>query len=170
VTNGNSKGYANGKSNTVKYSANVSYTVQLPAGMKIDKVEFYGYDNYDADAYISHFNGTDFGASDYVFPAKDGDNMTYVTHTLEAATPIEDHFSFKLGSKQCCLIITLYEKDGTTAIDHWPLTIDHYPSPNTHHPSPNTQHPSPIYNLQGMRADGRAKGLYIQNKKKVLIR
>ena len=156
VTNGNSKGYANGKSNTVKYSANVSYTVQLPAGMKIDKVEFYGYDNYDADAYISHFNGTDFGASDYVFPAKDGDNMTYVTHTLEAATPIEDHFSFKLGSKQCCLIITLYEKDGTTAIDHYP--------------TPNTQHPTPIYNLQGMRADGRAKGLYIQNKKKVLIR
>ena len=115
-----------------------------------------GYDNYDVDAYISHFNGTDFRATDYVFPAKDGDNMTYVTHTLEAATPIENSFSFKLGSKQCCLIITLYEKDGSTAI--------------IQHPSPIIHHPSPVYNLQGMRVDNRAKGLYIQNNKKILIR
>ena len=149
VTNGNSKGYANGKSSTVKYSANVNYTVQLPTGMKIDKVDFYGYDNYDVDAYISHFNGTDFSATDYVFPAKDGDNMTYVTHTLQAATPIENSFSFKLGSKQCCLIITLYEKDGSTAIT-LPLAS-------------NSE--KPAYNLQGMRVNGNAKGLYIQNGK-----
>ena len=149
VTNGNSKGYANGKSSTVKYSANVNYTVQLPTGMKIDKVDFYGYDNYDVDAYISHFNGTDFSATDYVFPAKDGDNMTYVTHTLQAATPIENSFSFKLGSKQCCLIITLYEKDGSTAIT-LPLA---------------SNSGMPAYNLQGMRVNGNAKGLYIQNGK-----
>jgi PelA/Pel-15E family pectate lyase len=149
VTNGNSKGYANGKSSTVKYSANVNYAVQLPTGMKIDKVDFYGYDNYDVDAYISHFNGTDFSATDYVFPAKDGDNMTYVTHTLQAATPIENSFSFKLGSKQCCLIITLYEKDGSTAIT-LPLA---------------SNSGMPAYNLQGMRVNGNAKGLYIQNGK-----
>lgn len=149
VTNGNGKGYAKGKSSTVKYSANVNYTIQLPTGMKIDKVDFYGYDNYDVDAYISHFNGTDFSATDYVFPAKDGDNMTYVTHTLQAATPIENSFSFKLGSKQCCLIITLYEKDGSTAIT-LPLAS-------------NSE--KPAYNLQGMRVNGNAKGLYIQNGK-----
>lgn len=152
ITNSNSKGYANGKSNTVKYSANVSYTVQLPPGMKIDKVEFYGYDNYDADAYISHFNGTDFSATDYVFPAKDGDNMTYVTHTLEAAKPIEDHFSFKLGSKQCCLIITLYEKDNSSNIV---LPV-------------STSTNDAAYNLLGIRFKGLPKSIYIKNRKKIL--
>ena len=155
ITNGNSKGYANGKSSTVKYSANVIYTVQLPTGMKIDKVDFYGYDNYDVDAYISHFNGTDFGATDYVFPAKNGDDMTYVNHTLEAATPIENSFSFKLGSKQCCLIITLYEKDSSAAI-----TL----------PIATNDAEAPVYNLHGMRVGSRTKGLSIQNNKKIFIR
>ena len=153
ITNGNNKGYATGKSSTVKYSANVNYTVQLPTGMKIDKVEFYGYDNYDVDAYISQFNGTNFSATDYVFPAKDGDNMTYVTHTLQAETPIENSFSFKLGSKQCCLILTLYEKDGSTAIT-LPLAI--------------TNAETITYNLQGMRVSNLARGLYIQNGKKYI--
>ena len=153
ITNGNNKGYATGKSSTVKYSANVNYTVQLPTGMKIDKVEFYGYDNYDVDAYISQFNGTNFSATDYVFPAKDGDNMTYVTHTLQAETPIENSFSFKLGSKQCCLILTLYEKDGSTAIT-LPLAI--------------TNAETITYNLQGMRVSNPARGFYIQNGKKYI--
>ena len=151
VTNGNNKGYATGKSNTVKYSANVNYTVQLPTGMKIDKVQFYGYDNYDVDAYISHFNGTDFSATDYVFPAKDGDNMTYVTHTLQATTPIENSFSFKLGSKQCCLIITLYEKDGSTSAITSPLAI--------------TNAETFVYNLQGVRVAKPVRGLNIHNGK-----
>ena len=146
VTNGNGKGYANGKSSTVKYSANVIYTVQLPAGMKIDKVDFYGYDNYDTDAYISHFNGSDFSATDYVFPAKDGDNMTYVTHTFTAATPIENSFSFKLGSKQCCLILTLYEKDSSAGI-----TI----------PVVANSAASSVYDLQGMRAGNNSRGMLV---------
>ena len=155
VTNGNNKNYGAGKSSTVKYSANVNYTVQLPAGMKINKVEFYGYDNYDVDAYISHFNGTDFSATDYVFPAKNGDDMTYVNHTLTAETPIENSFSFKLGSKQCCLIITLYEKDSSAAI-----TL----------PIATNDAEAPVYNLHGMRVGSRTKGLYIQNNKKIFIR
>ena len=114
--------------------------------MKIDKVDFYGYDNYDVDAYISHFNGTDFSATDYVFPAKDGDNMDYKTHTLTAETPIENSFTFKLGSKQCCLILTLYEKDGSTAITLPIVSGDAETS---------------AYNLQGMRADNNTRGVLI---------
>ena len=81
--------------------------------------------------------------------------MTYVTHTFEAATPIEDNFIFKLGSKQCCLIITLYEKDGSSAI-----TL----------PLASNDAETILYNLQGMRIDNPTKGIYIQNKKKVFIR
>jgi pectinesterase len=124
ISNTGGKGYATGKSNTVKYSANVEYTVQLPASMKVEKVKFYGYDNYDTDAYISRFNGTAFSSTDYVFPAKDsGGNMTYVSHTLDASdVPAGGHFTFTLGSKQCCLIITLFQKGETNAI-HLPSTL-----------------------------------------------
>ena len=129
VSNASGKGYATGKSNTVKYSANVEYTIQLPAGMKVEKVKFYGYDNYDADAYISRFNDTTFGSTDYVFPAKDSSgNMTYVSHTLDASSvPAGGHFSFTLGAKQCCLIITLFQKGETSGICS-PLTIRHHSS------------------------------------------
>ncbi|MBO4316070.1 MAG: pectate lyase [Prevotella sp.] len=117
VSNEKGKGYATGKSNTIKYSAGVDYTIQLPDGMKIDKVQFTGYDNYDVDAYINSFNGTTFDADDYVFPAKEDGNPVYVSHTLDVSNrPIEGSFTFKLASKQCCLVITLYQKDNANGI------------------------------------------------------
>ncbi len=156
VANSNGKGYGTGKSNTVKYSANVNYTVQLPEGMRVRKVQFYGYDNYDADAYIKSFNGQNFSATDYVFPAKDDTgNMTYVTHTLEAKTPITGSFTFTLGNKQCCLIITLYHSNGSTNI-----TIPQNPEQET----------NSIYTLQGVRVDNPQKGIYIRNGKKIIIK
>jgi hypothetical protein len=153
ITNTKSKGYATGKSSTVKYSASVDYTVNLPADMKIAKVAFYGYDNYDSDAYIKSFNGTQYGTTDYVFPAKNGDDMNYVTHTLTAASPIAGNFTFSLGNKQCCLILTLYQSNGSTAIT-LPVTNEHQTS---------------LYNLHGVRVDNPAKGIYIRNGKKVII-
>ena len=155
VNNTKDKGYATGKQNTIKYSANVEYTVKLPATMKVDKVQFYGYDNYDTDAYISKFNGTTFDASDYVFPAKDSDgNMTYVTHTLEPDEPIENSFSFTLGAKQCCLIITLYEKSESTGIQEAG--------------SSTSSIQRPAFTLQGMKVATPGKGLYIIDGKKVI--
>ena len=154
ITNAKSKGYGTGKSNTIKYSANVDYTVNLPADMKIVKVAFYGYDNYDSDAYIKSFNGTQYGTTDYVFPAKNDADMTYVTHTLTAAAPIEGSFTFSLGNKQCCLILTLYHNSGATAIT---LPVTNQPLDGV------------LYNLQGVRVDQPTKGLYIRNGKKIII-
>ena len=154
ITNAKSKGYGTGKSNTIKYSANVDYTVNLPADMKIAKVAFYGYDNYDSDAYIKSFNGTQYGTTDYVFPAKNDADMTYVTHTLTAASPIEGSFTFSLGNKQCCLILTLYHNSGATAIT---LPVTNQPADDA------------LYNLQGVRVDQPTKGLYIRNGKKIII-
>ena len=81
-----------------------------------------------------------------------GDNMDYKTHTLTAETPIENSFTFKLGSKQCCLILTLYQNNGNTAI-----TL----------PVSNEQQ-TPIYNLQGVRVTNPGQGIYIQNGKKYI--
>lgn len=154
VSNSNSKGYSNGKSETVKYSANTLYTVSLPAGMKVGKVQFYGYDNYEEDAYIAAFNGNDYSATDYVFPAKNGDEMTYKSHTLTSASPIEGSFTFKLGKKQCCLIITVYEINNSSDIQE----VKHGLSDN-----------AKVYCLQGVQVTSPRKGIYIQNGKKYVV-
>jgi hypothetical protein len=109
VSNTGGKGYATGSSNTVKYSANVDYTIAIPQGLSVQKITFNGYDNYDVDAYISKLNGVSYTSTDYVFPAKIGGTASFVTHTIDlASTPATGSIGFRLGSKQCCLIITLY--------------------------------------------------------------
>lgn len=155
ITNSNGKGYNTGSSNTVKYSAGVVYTVRLPMGMKIDKVRFYGYDNYAIDAYISSFNGVSYGTADYVFPAKDSNgNATFISYVLEAKSPIENSFTFSLGAKQCCLVMTLYQGKHTTNIM---LPV-------------GNREDSVVYNLQGIRQSNSAKGIYICNRRKILIK
>ena len=151
VSNKNDKAYGTGKSSTVKYSANVNYTVTLPAGVKISKVQFYGYDNYDEEAYIKSFNGKTFAATDYVFPAKSNSGeFTYVSHTLTADALIENSFTFSIGSKQCCIVLTLYEPSGATAITV-PVA---------------TNADGTVYTLQGLRTTTPTKGIYIQNNRK----
>ena len=111
VSNTAGKGYATGSSNTVKYSANVDYTITLPKSLSVEKITFYGYDNYDADAYLSQLNGVTYASTDYVFPAKVDGTATFVTHTIDlASAPATGTLGFKLGNKQCCLIMTLYGK------------------------------------------------------------
>ncbi|MBO5454986.1 MAG: pectate lyase [Muribaculaceae bacterium] len=118
VSNQKGKGYGKGKSNTVKYSAGVEYTIQIPEGKKVVKISFNGYDNYDVDAYLSELAGVKYGETDYVFPAKT-DDMKYVTHTIDlSAKPVSESLPFKIGSKQCCLIITLYCVDAQSGIDN----------------------------------------------------
>ena len=156
ITNTKDKKYGTGVSNTVKYSANVDYTVHLPAGMVVSKVQFYGYDNYDEDAYLKSFNGTTFVATDYVFPAKNGTNVIDVTHTIELPTPVTDSFTFSLGAKQCCLVITLFQGDGTVAVT---LPIS----------SPQAGS-NIIYNLHGKKLHKPTKGVYIINGQKAVAK
>lgn len=111
ITNAGGKGYAKGTSNTVKYSANVVYTISIPKELSVVKAVFYGYDNYDVDAYISQLNGVTYEATDYVFPAKVDGVASSVSHTFDfSSRPVAGSLAFTLGSKQCCLTITLYCK------------------------------------------------------------
>ena len=114
VSNTAGKGYGAGTTNTVKYSAGVEYTIGIPQGFSVQKVVFYGYDNYDVDAYISKLNGVSYTPADYVFPAKVGTTATFAKHTFDlASNPVTGTLAFTLGSKQCCLIISLYCKTPT---------------------------------------------------------
>lgn len=117
VSNLKGKGYGKGTSNTVKYSAN-DYTIIIPEGLKVTKISFYGYDNYDADAYLKSVNGTSYAATDYVFPRKVDGDAVFVTHTIDlSATPATGTLPFTIGAKQCCLIITLYTVSATGIVE-----------------------------------------------------
>ncbi len=121
VSNEKGKGYGGGTSatRTVKYSANVPYTVTLPVGVNIHKVKFYGYDNYDVDAYLSAINDNTYAPTDYVFPAKVGGEAQLAEHTVNfSSAPLSDKFVFTLGSKQCALVITLYHAKNSTGIEN----------------------------------------------------
>ena len=114
ITNTATKAYSTGKENTVKFSAGVPYNITIPEGLAVTKVTFYGYDNYETNAYISNLNGTTYDATTYVFPAKEGATMYNVAHTIDLSSkPAVGTLPFTLGAKQCCLIITLYTVDAT---------------------------------------------------------
>lgn len=119
VSNQNGKTYQMGNNSTVKFSARTQYSITIPEGLQVSKIAFYGYDNYDADAYLSELNGKTFGTSDYVFPAKVEGAPQYVTHLIDltattdngtspADAPGSNRLTFTLGSKQCCLKVFLY--------------------------------------------------------------
>ena len=119
ISNEKGKGYATGLSSvkSIKYSAGVKYIINLPEGMAVDKIKFYGYDNYaEADAYISELNGTTYNSTEYVFPAKDANGTAQLTsHTIEFADqPATGTIEFTIASKQCALAITLFCKDSTS--------------------------------------------------------
>lgn len=119
ITNEKGKGYGAGKNNTIKYSAGVQYSIQVPKDQQIVKVSFNGYDNYEGDAYISELNGQSFEPTAYVFPSKVGGEAVNANHTIDlSAAPAVGTLTFTLGNKQCCLGIIVYctESNGIASI------------------------------------------------------
>ncbi len=105
ITNGANKTYAVGSgTNYIKYSA-TQYTINIPDGIKIGKMEIEGNDNYDiADAYLGEVNGLSYDATQYSFP-KDKSVKNY---TINFNTPVEHSLTFTPKGKQCIFGITLY--------------------------------------------------------------
>ena len=161
ITNNNSKKYDVGSgTNYIKYSAKTQYTINIPAGIKISKIEFEGKDNYDTDdAYIGEINGETYDANKFVFP-KDKSVKSY---SINFSTPVENTLTFTPKVKQVILKITLYTS-GTTGITA--ITADSTKSAN-------------LYDLSGRliaknaTADnlkGLSKGIYILNNKKYTVK
>lgn len=114
ITNNNSKKYDVGSgTNYIKYSAKTQYTINIPAGIKISKIEFEGKDNYtDADAYMGEVNGTSYEATQYTFPK----DQSIKSYSIAFDSPVENTLTFTPMVKQVILKITLYTSD-TTGID-----------------------------------------------------
>jgi len=158
ISNENDQTYGVGSgTNYIKYSAN-QYTIIIPDGVKITKMDIEGRNNYsDADAYIGEINGKSYDATTYIFP-KDKSVKKY---TVEFATPVENTLTFTPKVKQCILAFTLYT-DATSSIAG--ITVDNKLMADTN-----------IYDLSGRvvaqkGSEGLKKGIYIFNNKKFVVK
>lgn len=158
ISNEKGKTYDVGSgTNYIKFSAN-QYTIIIPDGIKIAKMDIEGKDNYaDADAYIGEINGKSYDATTYIFP-KDKSVKKY---TVEFDTSVEHTLTFTPKVKQCILAFTLYT-DTTSSIAG--ITVDNKLMADTN-----------IYDLSGRvvaqkGSEGLKKGIYIFNNKKFVVK
>lgn len=158
ISNEKGKKYDVGSgTNYIKYSAN-QYTIIIPDGIKIVKMDIEGNDNYtDADAYIGEINGVNYDAKTYAFP-KDKSVQKY---SISFATPVEHALTFTPKVKQCILAFTLYT-DATSSIAG--ITVDNKLMADTN-----------IYDLSGRvvaqkGSESLKKGIYIFNNKKFVVK
>lgn len=158
ISNEKGKKYDIGSgTNYIKYSAN-QYTIIIPDGIKIVKMDIEGKDNYaDTDAYIGEINGKSYDATTYIFP-KDKSVKKY---TVEFDSPVEHTLTFTPKVKQCILAFTLYA-DATSSIAG--ITLDNKFMADTN-----------IYDLSGRvvaqkGSEGLKKGIYIFNNKKFVVK
>lgn len=109
ITNNNSKAYATGSEDGIKFSSDVQFTINLPASIKTDTVRFTGYDNYsDADSYLKELNGQVFSSTDYIFTKKDASgNYKICDHTIALTKPATGSLTFMFSGKQVVMTITL---------------------------------------------------------------
>ena len=161
ISNEKGKSYDVGSGTTyIKFSAN-QYTIIIPDGVKITKMDIEGRNNYDtADAYIGEINGTSYDADTYIFP-KDKSIKNY---TVEFNSPVEHTLTFTPKVKQCILQFTLYT-DTSTGIKN--ITTIAQPANNN------------VYDLSGrvVKSNAKAedlkslnKGIYVFNNKKYVTK
>ena len=158
ISNEKGKTYGVGSgTNYIKYSAN-QYTINIPNGIKIVKMDIEGNDNYtDADAYIGEINGVNYDATTYVFP-KDKSIKKY---SISFATPVEHTLTFTPKVKQCILAITLY---GDASSNIAGVRVDNQAMVDNN-----------VYDLSGRvvaqnGSEGLKKGIYIFNNKKFVVK
>ena len=161
ISNEKEKSYDIGSGTSyIKYST-IQYTIIIPDGVKITKMDIEGRNNYDtADAYIGEINGTSYDASTYAFP-KDKSVKNY---TVEFDSPVEHTLTFTPKVKQCILQFTLYTETSTGIKN---ITTITQPVNNN------------VYDLSGrvVKSNAKAddlkslnKGIYVFNNKKYVTK
>lgn len=146
ITNNKSKKYDVGSgTNYIKYSAKTQYTINIPTGIKISKIEFEGKDNYtDADAYMGEVNGTSYETTQYTFPK----DQSIKSYSIAFDSPVENTLTFTPMVKQVILKITLYTSD-TTGIDQVESSTSDIVK-------------TEYYSLKGMKFNAPQKGINIR--------
>lgn len=159
ISNEKGKTYSIGSgTNYIKFSAN-QYTINIPDGIKIVKMDIEGKNNYsDADAYIGEINGTSYNADTYVFPM----DKSVQKYSISFATPVEHTLTFTPKVKQCILAITLYSEASSNIAG---VRVDNQVMADNN-----------IYDLGGRvvanatNQESLKKGIYIFNNKKFVVK
>ena len=130
ISNEDGKTYFTAKQNTIRYSADVTYTIAIPHDLQVVATEIRGYCNAsDEDAYLTNWNNTTY-TTDYLFPRTDGGDSQWVTYYINmSAAPANDTLPFRISGRQTSMVISL------TCIRRDPQGIDPVtgsPSPITH--------------------------------------
>ena len=162
ISNEKGKTYDIGSgTNYIKYSAN-QYTIIIPDGVKITKMDIEGRNNYsDADAYIGEINGTSYDATAYAFP-KDKSVKNY---TVEFNSPVEHTLTFTPKVKQCILAFTLYT-EATNSIAGIILDNKNKADNNVYDLSGRLV----IKNASTSDLQALNKGIYIHNNRKYIAK
>lgn len=162
LTISTSRGYATGTGcgiTGIKYSRNAQFTVNLPEGISVNKVDLNGYSNVDNQtAYLAELGGNAYETTDYVFPSRtDG---TTATHSVTLAQPVSNKLTFTFKGQQVVMNMTLHAQQVSTGIKE---TKAMRLSPDTN-----------IYSVDGRRIgtdiSSLSKGIYIIGGKKVVIK
>ena len=155
ITNSNSKSYATGKEDGIKFSAGVKYTINIPSALKVTKMVIRGYDNYaEVDSYLAELNGVSYDATTYVWPMKNGSNYVMASHTIEFDAPIASTITFTPQGKQVVWAIDLTCVSSTVGIE----SVVQNDAVNT----------AVVRNLLGQPVSSGYRGLVIRNGKIIL--
>ena len=112
ISNTAGKSYADskGQNNTIKYSRNVGYTIQIPEGVTIKRVVISGYANSTTDdAYLSQLGASAFGTTQYLFPKKVDNQLIEKIYDIQLESDATQSLTFKALGAQVCWIIKLYD-------------------------------------------------------------
>lgn len=158
-----SKGYATAKSNTIKYSKGVKFTINLPENVAITSATFAGYTNEDnKNCYLSELDGVNYASDEYSFPSRTTNTSTDTSYDITLATPATGVMTFTPADAQAAWVITLKGTKVTSAITN--ITTD-----------TKLMADANIYDLSGRvvaqkGSEGLKKGIYIFNNKKFVVK
>lgn len=109
ITNDGGAGYSPAKQNAIRYSADVTYTIQIPADLQVTQAQLRGYCNYsDLDAHLAMWNNTTYSDNQYVFPHTDEGDSQWVTYYIDmSAAPAVNTIPFRISGRQTSMLITL---------------------------------------------------------------
>ncbi len=148
-----SKGYAEGKGcgmAGIKYSRGVDFTINIPAGMAVTKVDIQAYGNDDNnDAYLQKLGDQEYGTAEYVFPSRSGNESK--SYSIDLPSPVSGTLPFKFNGAQVVATFKLYV---TTTTGIKTITVSKE---------------SKAYRLDGKQVPGNYKGVAVKDGKKIII-
>ena len=163
-----SKSYASAKSNTIKYSKGIKFTINLPENVSITSATFAGYANEDnKTCYLAELDGVNYKEDSYVFPSRSTTTSIDTSFDISLSTPATGTITFTPQGAQAAWVITLKGTKTTNGITN--VITD----------NSKTIADNNIYDLSGRlvsknaansKLHGLRKGIYIHNNKKYVAK